>query len=154
MKVVIEVRRPQGVTLGSSRMPWTINALLFLVILNLVAVVVIVIGWYGASTRGTVSSQTPWADAAIVGAILAGIADCMWLLQGRRAIGEQRRTLLTLESWQARTANVLPPAASDQLVRAAGMSRVHRPHCPLVAGKKTSVVRRPGSAQRCGICGS
>ena len=156
MKIVIEVRRPAGVTLETSKQPWTLNALLLVVMLNLVAAVVIVIGWYGTSTRGTLNSQVPWADAAIVGAILAGVADCIWLLRGRRAVGEQRRSLLTLESCQACTA-AAPVAASrsgGDLVRAAGMTRLHRVDCPLVAGKKTSVVRRPGSAPRCGICGS
>jgi len=156
VRVVIEVRRPTSVTLESSQ-PWTVNALLFVVMLNVIAEVVILAGWYGASTRGTVSSQVPWAETAIVGAIVAGVADCMWLLRGRRAIGERRRAVLTLETWQARSSSqvvVAAASASADLVRADGMTRVHRSGCPLVAGKKTNVVRRPGNAARCGICGA
>jgi hypothetical protein len=159
-RIIIETRRPEGVVLGTSRLPWTVNSLLLLVFGNVVALVLIVAGWYGASTRGTVSSQGSWVDTAILGAILAGVLDCVWLLRGRRAVGQQRRALITAESWRV-TSGVPPQVAgtattgeSGPLVRVAGMIRVHHSDCPLVVGKATKVVRRPANQPRCGICGT
>ena len=136
--------------------PWDPNDLVLLVALTLIAVSIIGVAWYGASGQGRLSQQTAWLNLAVVGIVVAGGGNLMWMARGRRSVGERRRALLTEWDTSVRASSTAAPKhrapVGGALVRAAGMRFAHAPDCPLVAGKVTTPVAAGEGAPRCTIC--
>jgi len=96
----------------------------------------VLIGWWGASGTGRASHQTGWMAAAVVGVLILGMGNALWLLAGRRAVGSRRAQLL--DRLEAVPAEAEVDASSDAtLVAVPGTARRHRATCPLVRGKRT-----------------
>lgn len=134
--------------------PWSASWLLALLATAAVGGVTLVISWYFAAGEGVLAAQVPWLNVAVGATVLSGLGNCAWLLCGRRSVGELRRSLLVA----APAGNddedaVLPhvPAGGPTWVRAPGMRRIHRPNCPLVAGKNMVEVDALAD-EACGIC--
>lgn len=134
--------------------PWPVGWLLSLLGSTLLGLAAILTGWYGASGQGLLGDQVPWLNLAVGGGIVAGLGNCAWLLRGRRAVGELRRALLlaepALDTAAARPVEAAPLLPADW-VQAAGMRKVHRRGCPMVAGKVVRAVD-PSGAAACAIC--
>ena len=126
-----------------------------------VGVALIAVSWFGAADATAVETQVRWVNAAVVGVVVLGAGNALWLLTGRRAAGQLRRTVvdsdqlarrLTALSQRAdrREAGVAAPVAGQH------MTRYHRPDCPLVAGKQVtsgSVTTHVKRGRRpCGVC--
>ena len=117
----------------------------------------IVGAWFGASGTTAVGRQAIWLEVATVGFAVSAAGWSLWLLRGRRAIGEKKAALIALtptETEEPSTPRRSPrPAATMplDLVRAPGMARVHHPECPLVAGK-TVEPAAPGDGEPCQVC--
>jgi hypothetical protein len=136
--------------------------------------VVIVVAWYICSGDASFNRQIGPLDAAVGGAVLAGLGNVMWLMRGRRAIGERRRALLP-DPVEAAIAPVRVgpsagevatgawaddggPAARDPelFVAGQGLVRFHRAECALAVGRSWE----PASRQQhedvgrlpCGVC--
>jgi len=58
-------------------------------VLNLVGVVLLALGWLGASGRVTLRAQAPYLNLAVAGILLAGIGNALYLMAQRRSL-EQR----------------------------------------------------------------
>jgi hypothetical protein len=124
---------------------------------------VIVAAWFGASGTVSATRQAAWLNAGMAGFAVSAGGLCLWLLRLRRAVGERRVALISLAPQEdgadetSRTAR--PPrhaGPTDRtiplpLVRAAGMARLHRPDCPLVAGKDVTPARLD-DGEPCGVC--
>jgi hypothetical protein len=110
--------------------------------------------WYNASGSDRLSTVVAWVNLGVGGIIVSGTANALWLLAGRRAVGERRRWLLPEPS--EITTDAKPAADVEQLVCGAGMTRFHRESCLLVEGKPVA----PASRQQhlaegrrpCGVC--
>src|SRR6185437_4675303 len=83
-------------------------------------------------------------DAALAGLLLSGVGNLVWLLHGRRAVGERRRLLLpdVAASAAAHVVVAVPPPSpastateADVFLAGEGMERFHRPGCALAAGR-------------------
>lgn len=141
--------------------PWRDGDLVAVAASALVGLFAIAAGWFGASGSPTPARQVLWLNVAIAGlAIFAG-GNGLWLMRLRRAIGERRVSLVSFGSaveeelaprrtFAARPAD-RPAFASAGWVRGADMARVHRPDCPLVAGKQVKPAQED-DGERCGVC--
>lgn len=126
---------------GRGGWAWRDGDVVLLVLTAVLGLVAIIGAWFGASGATTLARQAVWLEAAMGGFAVAGVGMCLWIMRGRRAIGERRAALVSLAPEQddpsepapvRRTGDMTAPL---HLVRAEGMRRVHSPDCPLVAGK-------------------
>ena len=130
--------------------------------------IVIVVGWYIAAGEATFAQQVGPLDAALAGLVLSGVGNLVWLLHGRRALGERRRLLLpdvadatASAAGHVVVAGLAPTVGAatvdDVFLAGEGMERFHRPECALAAGRRgwTTATRREHEAagrRPCGVC--
>ncbi|MPY81559.1 MAG: hypothetical protein GEV04_24940 [Actinophytocola sp.] len=122
--------------------------------------VAIAASWFFSSGSASTGIQALWLNIGVAGAVIAGIGNCVWLLRGRRAVGQRRTELISLgrdRDFGSSAGTVPTPDVTDTLsmplgvVRAAGMHKIHRQDCPLLAGKRFEPVDlRDG--EPCGVC--
>ncbi|MDV6014600.1 hypothetical protein [Haloechinothrix sp. LS1_15] len=139
---------------GSAHRPWRDGDVVMVCLSAVGGVVAIAIAWYGADRSAVLHHATGWLNLAVAGFAVTAIGIALWLLRGRRAVGERRTTLVSLDPGETEPAGEASrPAVDDtpELVRAVGMQRVHRPECPLVAGKQLETVDQE-DGQACGVC--
>ena len=124
--------------------------------------------WWQAAETTDLSSNLSSGGLAIVGVIVAGLTNALWLLTARGVVAQRR---LRLSSRVARWAAPLdspslrvavPPAAATTSRRAPGLIAVegatlyHRPDCPLVTRKRTAVAgidtHEVNGLRPCGVC--
>ncbi|MFD7446292.1 hypothetical protein [Streptomyces sp. NPDC059909] len=142
---------------GGRSEPWQDRDALMVCGTTMAGLALLVTAWFGAGGTAVVARQTAWLNLAVAGFAVSAIGLCLWLLRVRRAVGERRIALISLapreepeDSYEAtplRRANT----AQQQLVRATGMVRLHRPDCPLLDGKDV-IVAAPGDGELCGVC--
>jgi hypothetical protein len=162
---------PRRVAVAGPPVLWSAEDLLRWVITVSIGGVVVVASWYVCAGDTTFSQQIGPTDAALAGLLLAAVGNLVWLLHGRRALGERRRVLLpdVGEATEPSRRRVLQEredlpsvpvgAHNEEVVLVAGehMERFHRPECPLASGRTgwaamtrqdhESAGRRP-----CGVC--
>ncbi|MGP3983149.1 hypothetical protein [Streptomyces sp. KR80] len=138
--------------------PWRDGDVLTVAVTTLVEVALIVGAWFGASGTASAARQAAWLNLAVAGFAVSAGGLCLWLLRLRRAVGERRVALISLAPQEEPAPARLPrrPQASaatvsSQLVRAAGMDRLHRRDCPLVAGKDVTPAGLD-DGDPCGVC--
>jgi hypothetical protein len=127
--------------------------------------------WYGASDQPDWPDQLPWASLGVAATTVALLGLVTWLLAGLRRVRRLRREVLPLlaagaeRRRSAGASGVAPTGAAlgafvgqdpVRLVTAPGMTRFHRPACPLAAGKPVLPVQ-PDEADGaglvpCGVC--
>jgi len=167
MSLVMAGRRPTSgeastATPPSSRTLWAAEDLIRLVLALLVGGIVVGVAWYICSGDARFNQQIGPLDAAVGGLIFAGGGNVMWLLRGRRALGERRRALMPdleaaiLPAGSVRPVATSPSDPSDLLVAGDGLVRYHRAACPLASGRSwTGMTRGEHDAmgrQPCGVC--
>lgn len=136
---------------------WRDSDLVVVSITALLGLIAIIAAWFGASGSHSLTQQAMWLNLAVAGFAVSSVGLCLWLMRGRRAIGERRVALVSLDPVEDEPASapVRRPAAgstaSFDLVRAPGMRRVHDPACPLVAGKPVERAN-PGDGEPCAVC--
>ena len=121
--------------------------------------------WFAASGSASITQQAAWLNLGIVGLVVFGVGNCLWLVAVRGAVAERRASLVWLDAgpdddvtagdeWVGGNGTgQFEPAATTtwSLVRGNGMSRVHLPDCPLVAGKRVEPAAI-GDGEPCGVC--
>jgi hypothetical protein len=139
--------------------PWRRSVVGLVGLLAGLGIAVLVICWIGASHEAAWRDQLPWVVGAALGTGLVPAAAGLWMLVGFR---EVRRGFVTLAEERSRFLALVDPdgtiaagegwATNTDWVRAAGMTRVHRPDCLLMRGKAPIQVS-PLDAHRAGSCG-
>jgi hypothetical protein len=133
--------------------------------------IVVAVSWYVCSGDVSFDKQIGPLDAAVAGLVLAGLGNVMWLMRGRRVLGERRRALLPDPVMAVASAGTVRRVSGDAggaaavagdgaeaglLVAGAGMVRFHRPDCALAAGRGWSGATRTEheglGRQPCGVC--
>ena len=56
--------------------------------------IVIAVSWYVCAGDASFYRQVGPLDAAVAAAVVSGLGNAVWLLRGRRNLGERRRALL------------------------------------------------------------
>jgi hypothetical protein len=130
--------------------PWSERALALTGCGVLGGLVLLAIGWLGASGAATFSRQIAWVNVAVLGAALAAAAQASWLIAGWRAVGVQRTAFLATVSWP-QLADA-PTAGAGEIVTVPGTRRYHRPECLLVRGKATIAVGDRNELEPCELC--
>lgn len=113
----------------------------------------------GVGYADTVRAEVAWTNLGVVGLIVFGAGNALWLLRGRRALGARRVALVRLEparddQTMARTPSATADAGSGlaTLVLLPGVDLVHRRSCPLVAGKQVVPASPNPETASCGVC--
>jgi hypothetical protein len=130
-----------------SRALWKADDLLRWGFMLAIGAVAIGVSWYVCAGDANFNQQIGPADAAVGGLLVAGLGNATWLLRGRRALGERRRTLLgdgpaavqpsVRRVQEARPVSDERPSDSGELyVAGAGLERFHRSDCALAAGRE------------------
>lgn len=144
---------------GGERLAWRDGDIVMVSLTVLVGGIAIVAAWFGAAGTPTPSQQGLWLQLAVAGFAVSAVGLSLWLLRGRRAVGERRVALISLDpggqpaepaASRGRTRDESPTTPVG-LVRAAGMTHLHHADCPLVSGKTV----RPsslGDGEPCGVC--
>jgi hypothetical protein len=155
---VADEAKPVKEHLMPRRLPWTVEDLLRTYLGNAVGLVAVLTSWYGVSGTAVPERSVRWLVIGIGGVITIGTVNGLWLLAGRRAVGE-RTALVTrgVEQLLPALSAVGPrPVVTNELsefVAVTGGTRYHTPDCQLVAGK-TVVHGEQALADRlpCGVC--
>src|SRR5580698_7249234 len=155
--VVIERRRSARLAAPASperasnrRLLWGPDDLLRWAFAIFAGAIVIGVAWYVGAGDLSLKQQIGPTDAAVAGLLLSGLGNATWLLRGRRAVGERRRSLLPDPVAQVQRVRLLRGTASEPVAQTepahspilgdpvflAGpnMERFHHPNCALAAG--------------------
>lgn len=151
---------------------WSLNDLLRVITGNSLAAVALLVAWFGTSGSVDPSRSAAFTVVGIAAVILQGSANVVWLLRGRRSIGERRAALMEqflevlpslaqdvpVQVRAARAGTAATPAVTpQQVVAVAAATRYHHPDCQLAVGKADLIladVEEHESAGRvaCGVC--
>ena len=109
--------------------------------LLVVGAVVLFVGWWGISGTTARADQYGWLNIAIAGVIVIGVANCAWLIAGRRRLAA--RAAGVYMRIERRTVAAVTPNGSESSVRptllaGTGMRHYHREDCDYVQGKKVT----------------
>lgn len=140
--------------------PWPASAVGRSLFLSAVGVFGIGACWFGASRETNLHDQVGWILGSLMAVAAFELAGVTWLTQGfrevRRGVRDlevDKKTVFDLSAFKV-AANSVPAHQVTDLVTAEGMTRAHRPDCPLVLGKnvRTPPVEVSRDLERCGVC--
>jgi hypothetical protein len=139
--------------------PWQPGDLVTLYVATVSGLLLVFLAWLETSGAVHLRSQVRWTNVGVAGVIVLGAGNLLWLLRGRRAIGELRAFVLprvVVETPTSATPPMLAPRVAPALVSGSSMTRFHRADCVLVVGKDVvaaseSTHRRRGRTP-CGVC--
>jgi hypothetical protein len=153
----------KALTEGSPR-PFNPDHMVSLFALNGIGLVLIFVGWWQGSGVTPDHDQLAWLNLSLLGLLVAGAANGVWLARGRRVIGLARSAVLPYPS------SLMPlPAVSTNgnghrprttrspgLVASPAMTWYHRSDCLLVVGKDGRAADRDAhqqaGRQACEVC--
>ena len=145
-------------------LPWEAHHLLRACVTLGVSAIGLMIAWWGASGTAKLSSELAWMNLGVAGLVVFGATLAMWLLAGRRALGQRQAAMrVSLEATVAKRegrpdtdSSAKAAAGADALVWANGGTLYHRADCQLVAGKvlRSATLHAHDRARRkaCQIC--
>jgi hypothetical protein len=127
---------------------------------QLLAVAVAVVAWYGTSGVDVPSRQLPWIGLACLAPMLSGAVNAVWILGTRRALGrrQQRMTERARRLAGELRQSGLPKEtdlAAVKLVAVAGLTFYHRAGCVLVEARGCAASREDherAGRSACGWC--
>lgn len=133
--------------------------------LVVIGTALIVTGWWMASGQGHLDDQVGPASLAAAGAIVTSVAHVLWILRGRRTVGERMERITNapwIDSGGIDTGallggqSALPAAPRATLVAAPESQLFHRPSCPMVRGRAWLAAERTqhemAGRRPCGLC--
>jgi hypothetical protein len=133
--------------------PWKPGDTPAVLTLNALAAMGVLVCWIGSATEVRFHDTLYWLQGAIVAALVASVANGLWLVAGMRQLRARRRVLI--ETWPRASS---PAAITRELevVTAERMTTYHRPNCLLVAGKALRTGTRSAlertKKRPCGMC--
>jgi hypothetical protein len=148
--------------------PWRRRDAVICGLLTVLGIAGLVACWFGATSEEVWREQAGWLIGSILCTGLVVLGGGLWVLiglrrvrQGFRDLRRDQRSALGLTRVRTGAAPdtataAAEPAATGDLVTAAQMTRVHRPHCLLLRGKQIVPVPPAELANygRCGVCNS
>ena len=141
---------------GVSTVPWAADQILGVVAVDVIGLGLVVAGWWMASGTAKAGTQVAWLNVSILGLVLSGGANGLWLTRVRRAVTLSRTTVETLiraavladastvSEWYAPAVPSGNGNGADAggLVASPAMSYFHRPDCLLAADKHVDAMVR------------
>ena len=139
--------------------PWSRRDAVAVAVILLVAVIGLVVGWFGVSDTVDLDSQTGWLGVGIAALIVGGFGMVVWLLLGLRRVAMLRREVLTeLDRRHPAPARPAAPGLTtgQNFGTVAGMRRYHAADCQLLAGKDVTfaalATHEQAGLRACPIC--
>ena len=114
-----------------------------------IGIVLGVIGYVGTHGQHSIERQIVWLNIAVVGALVAGCAQAIWLLEGRRSVSLLRRRVMISTFG---TGTVASTATIDGAVTVSGGRSYHDPACVLVHGKEMRPFDGEPGVRPCSVC--
>lgn len=140
----------------TSPVPWQPGDASRLLLFDVVGGATLVAGWLGTSETAGLGRQLSWVSVAIVGLLIAGTGNVLWLLAGRRTVGLRLRELLADHPMQEVPVLEVPVSRAGGLVAVAKGTRYHTADCLLVRRKTvvpaTAAHRKTRSLTPCEAC--
>ncbi len=141
-------------------LPWNRADLLRWAVPTAVGAVLCIVAWAISSGQARESDQAGPLFLAIVALMVSGISHALWLLRGRRAVGERQRELCTEARLLRPRDRVAPPAAILQgavaVLVTPGASFIHRFECTFVANRPVRHTSKAEATESgmmpCGVC--
>lgn len=135
--------------------PWTRAQARAVGACDLVAALLVGAAWIAARHEDSLQDQVPWLNLAVVGLLVATVANGFLFLLARQAVGHRRLELLPDIVVRVRPAPA--PAAGGPSLWLSGTARVHVEGCPMVVGKPAKPITaariRSKGLLPCEICG-
>jgi hypothetical protein len=151
----------RAVDRGGVDSPWIAEDLVRWATTTAVALAVIAVAGIAAHGQKLFHNQYVWGDLAVAGALVGFYANVIWLLRGRRSVGERMQTLLG-DAPPSQVRTQAGPRAGEghavslELVAPNGAKLFHRPECLLAVGREAFSASRSAheAAGRapCGVC--
>lgn len=154
--------------------PWEPRDFVQLSVALSVSGLALAVCWYVISGKANWHDQIPWMAGAAFSLVISGFGVARWLLAGMREV--HAACYEVTEAICVQRLGMLPSAQradfdeEDAVVNAQntvstsatvwftgdGMTRIHRPDCPMVAGKAVAPIERADAEQAgltdCGVC--
>jgi hypothetical protein len=131
--------------------PWKADDMTRGLLGQLVGLAMMAASWSEMSSQVTVRGELTWLNLGVVGLLVCGVSNAIWLLQGRRNVGTARVLVLPDPQPRNDAAAVAGPDARV-VVKAPGVTMYHRPGCPLIAGKPTVARGARHGRVPCQVC--
>jgi hypothetical protein len=152
---------------------WSPDQLVSLLMFNGLALVLVLVGYWQAAGLGRTDDQLAWLNLSLLGLIVSGGTNGLWLARGRRMVTLARAAVLTCMPGLAVPTghrNCQVPAGATRrpqpvrvaragpvdLVAGTAMSYYHRAGCLLAAGKEVTVGTKAGhetaGLRPCEVC--
>lgn len=140
----------------SRRLGWRDGDVIALAVTAGIGLIALFGAWFGASGSASVAQQAVWLNLGVAGFTVFAVGNALWLLRGRRAVGERRASLVWLDTDEPEQAAPWARGGAVatqtwQFVRVPGAARAHHADCPLVAGKRVEPADL-ADAEPCGVC--
>jgi hypothetical protein len=152
-------REPRAAVLGDDA-PWRTGELVRVGVVSTAGLIGVAVAWYGASAQADWPDTLPWASLGAAAVTVALLGPVAWLMAALRRVRSLRREVMPWLEAAVSTPNIgptVPTAPGADFVTVGGMTRFHRPGCPLVTGKPvrplTIEEARASALEPCGVCG-
>jgi hypothetical protein len=122
--------------------PWTGDDLVRLLVTNSLGLVLIGAGSIEATGSGSVKTNVAWLNLALLGLIVSGVGNGLWLLRGRQAITSARVTVLPGLTPAAARGGTYDDDEISLLVSGSGLTHFHKAGCALADGRSSKVASR------------
>jgi hypothetical protein len=158
--LVPEVLRgePRSAVLGDDA-PWRTGELVKVGVVSAAGLFGVAVAWYGASAQADWPDALPWASLGAAAVTVAMLGLVAWLMAALRRVRSLRREVMPLLEAAVSTPSInsrVQTAPGADFVTAGGMTRFHRPACPLVTGKLarplTIEEAHACALEPCGVC--
>lgn len=141
----------------SRPIPWRYGDLLALLGVGIAGLALVGLAFYSSNRTDDLASQVRWVNVGVVGVLLLGVGNLLWLITGRRVVGELRRVVVARVAALASAGTSDTPAVRDEsFVSSRSMTKYHLRSCPLVRGKAvraSSLATHDRRGRRpCGVC--
>src|SRR4051794_37878468 len=79
----------------ASDLPWTANDVISLCLRTGFGIVLLLVGWVGASGEARLSHQLKWINCGVAGLVVVGVGGGLWQLAGLRRVRQRQAQLLS-----------------------------------------------------------
>jgi hypothetical protein len=147
------------VTVPFRRPLWRRSDAVGLVLAEFVAVVLLVVAWWGTSRAVEANRQDGWFGLGMAGLVVAGVGNGIWLLAGRTAVSRRTRAVASgaaVGNVATRVGRLVDAHTPQQLVGGASLAHYHWSDCRLAAGRPVESADRDSherlGRRPCGVC--
>jgi hypothetical protein len=150
---------PRAAVLGDDA-PWRAGELVRVGVVSAAGLIGVAVAWYGASAQADWPDTLPWASLGACAVTVAMLGLVAWLMAALRRVRNLRREVTPWLEAAVSSPSISAPTRTEpgaHFVTVGGMTRFHRPGCPLVTGKPAGPLTieeaRAAALEPCGVCG-